>query len=261
MCLITFSYKQHPRYPLIFAANRDEKYDRPTRKARFWDNHPDILAGKDLQAGGTWMGITKSGDWGAITNYRNPSIKRDNPPSRGHLVLDYLKNDDQPEHYLRELSKTADRYMGFNLLVGSLDRLGYYSNQQHNLKLLDSGLYGLSNHLLDTPWPKVQRAKRKLSQLIRNESVSEEALFNLLSDNREAPDEDLPDTGIPKEIERKVSPIFIASDNYGTRCSSVLLIDTKGNVTFTERRFKPGTMKVMDENQYQFGIEEYQPSE
>lgn len=261
MCLITFSYQQHPKYRLIFAANRDEKHERPTRQAKFWDNHPEILAGKDLKAGGTWMGITQYGSWAALTNFRNPSIRRDDPPSRGKLVLDYLKNGDRPEDYLRELHPKANQYMGFNLLVGSMDQLGYYSNQQNEIELLDSGLYGLSNHLLDTGWPKVQRAKEKLNELIKDESISEEALFDLLADDQEAPDSELPSTGIPKEIERKVSPIFIKSEDYGTRCSTVLLIDNEGQVTFTERRFKPGTLQVMDENRYQFTIREYQPSQ
>ncbi len=260
MCLITFSYKQHPRYQLIFAANRDEKYDRPTREAQFWDENPEILAGKDLQAGGTWMGITKSGTWGAITNFRNPSIRRDDPPSRGHLVLDYLKNGEQPVTYLQNLHPKADQYMGFNLLVGSPNQLGYYSNQQNEIQLLDSGLYGLSNHLLDTSWPKVERAKDRLSELIQNNSIAEETLFALLADDHEAPEDQLPSTGIPLEIERKVSPVFIKGEDYGTRCSTVLLVDVEGQVTYVERRFRPGTMEVIDENRYQFEVNQCQAS-
>ena len=254
MCLIVFSYQQHPKYPLIFAANRDESYDRPTRSADFWDNNPDILAGKDLKAGGTWMGINKKGEFSAITNYRDPNIQKDNPPSRGQLVLDFLKNNATPYTYLNEVQSRAHRFMGFNLLAGSLDELSYYSNQQDDILVLDKGLYGLSNHLLETPWPKVRHAKQKLQEVVQNQKVTTNSLFDLLADNQEAPEEELPDTGIPKDIEKKVSPIFIQSDGYGTRCSTVLLIDQHGEVTLAERRFKSGTMDVEEENRFKFSI-------
>ena len=256
MCLITFSYQQHSRYPLIVAANRDENYDRPTRPVQFWDNQASLLAGKDLQAGGTWMGITEQGYWSALTNYRDPSIRRSNPPSRGNLPLQYLGNEQGPIEYLQALKETASQYMGFNLLVGSPDKLGYYSNQQDKVRELTPGVYGLSNSLLDTPWPKVERAKSHLQQLITDNQITEEALFNILLDDSEASDEQLPNTGIPKDIEKKVSPIFIKSDGYGTRCSTVLLVDQHGEVTFTERRFKSGTQRIVDENRYQFSISE-----
>jgi len=254
MCLIVFSYRQHPKYELILAANRDENYKRPTRQARFWDDHPNILAGKDLQAGGTWMGINKAGFFSALTNFRDPSIQRDNPPSRGHLVLDYLKNPQPPHEYLSSLAERADKYMGFNLLAGNIHQLGYYSNQERDIQLLDPGLYGLSNHLLNTPWPKVERAKDRLNQLVDQQRISEDALFNLLADDRQAPDDKLPDTGIPKGIEKQVSPVFIKSENYGTRCSTLLLIDKSGEFTFTERRFEPGSMEIKEENRYEFII-------
>lgn len=255
MCLIVFSYQQHPKYDLIFAANRDEHYERPTRPAQFWDDHPQILAGKDLKAGGTWMGINKKGAFAALTNFRNPAIKKPNPPSRGHLVLDYLKNSSNSKNYLQTVDEKADRYMGFNLLAGTLDRLCYYSNQRNEIRRIDSGLYGLSNHLLDTPWPKVETAKTGLRKIIQEKSISEETLFDLLANEQEAPDDELPSTGIPPEIEKEVSPIFIKSDGYGTRCSTVLLINKNKNVTFVERRFKAGTMDIEAENRYQFSIE------
>ncbi|PAU94457.1 hypothetical protein CK503_06570 [Aliifodinibius salipaludis] len=255
MCLIVFSYKQHPQYPLIFAANRDEHYERPSRAAQFWDENPNILAGKDLKAGGTWMGVNKQGEFSAITNYRDPDIKKENPPSRGKLVIDFLKNDLNPKQHIEQLHPDADSYMGFNLLAGSLDQLGYYSNQQDDILLLNSGLYGLSNHLLETPWPKVRLAKRNLQSLMNDNTIAPEPLFDLLADDREASYEELPDTGIPKEVEKKISPIFIKSDGYGTRCSTVLLVDHNREVTFAERRFKPETMDVEKENSYQFTIE------
>ena len=259
MCLITFSYRQHPDYPLIFAANRDEHYKRPSRNAEFWDDHPNLLAGKDLKAGGTWMGITKQGTLAALTNYRDPSIQKDTPESRGHLVRDFLTNTEEAASYLQNVDKQAQNFEGFNLLAGTLNQLYYYSNQTNKIIQLDSGLYGLSNHLLDTPWPKVQGAKEKLQAMIQDDAVSEHALFNLLADDREAPEDQLPETGIPREIEKKVSPIFIKSDGYGTRASTVLLIDNKGQVTFTERNFAAGTQQVDDENRYQFSIQANQP--
>lgn len=260
MCLTVFSYKQHPDFDLIFAANRDENHERPTRAAQFWPNHSNILAGKDLKAGGTWMGITKEGSFAALTNYRGHNIEKVDPPSRGHLVLDYLKKNGDPQTYLENIDGKADEYMGFNILAGSVNQLSYYSNRQKEIQLLDAGLYGLSNHLLDTPWPKVRRAKNRLQIIIEDTTVSEEALFGLLADVRQADEGNLPDTGLPKEIEKKVSSIFIKSEGYGTRCSTVLLIDTEGNVTFIERRFKAGTLAIEDESKYQFSIKEYQTS-
>lgn len=254
MCLIVFSYQQHSKYDLILAANRDEHYERPTRPAQFWEEDPRILAGKDLKAGGTWMGINKTGSFSALTNFRNPAIRKEDPPSRGHLVLDYLKNNESAKNYMQSVDAKANQYMGFNLLAGTIDQITYYSNQRNDIQLLDSGLYGLSNHLLDTPWPKLTRAKSGLAELLEEESISQEALFSLLADDKKAPEDQLPSTGIPIEIEKKVSPIFIKSDGYGTRCSTILLVDKNGEVTFTERRFKAGTMDIEDENRYQFPI-------
>lgn len=255
MCLIVFAYKQHPAYDLILAANRDEEYKRPTRPVQFWNNHPDILAGKDLQAGGTWMGVTMQGQISAITNFRDPNIQKNDPPSRGHLVLDYLKKDEDPLKYLKKVDQKAERYMGFNIIAGTVERLAYYSNQQSGIQLLDPGLHGLSNHLLDSPWPKVEKAKNDLRHIIQKEQVSAEALFELLRNDRQFPAGQLPDTGIPEEIEKKVSPVFIKGEEYGTRCSTVLLIDKKGEVTFTERRFKAGTRSIENESRFRFTIE------
>jgi uncharacterized protein with NRDE domain len=250
MCLLAFSYKQHPNYEFIFATNRDEFYDRPTRPAQFWDDDPSVLAGKDLKAGGTWLGITKDGKFSALTNYRDPSIQKEDPPSRGHLVLDYLRGGKAIDQYLQDVDKKANLYNGFNLLGGELfgtdSKLMYYSNQQQEIRALEAGLYGLSNKLLDTPWPKVKRAKRELASMIRSESVTEEKLFELLQDDRKAPDEELPDTGIPHELEKAVSPIFIKTDKYGTRNSTVILVDKYGKVTFEERRYKKGS-QVLEE--------------
>ena len=256
MCLIVFSYQQHPQYKLIVAANRDESYERPTRAAQFWKSAPNILAGKDLKAGGTWMGIHRSGKFSAITNFRDPSITKKEPPSRGHLVLDFLKSAMHPSDYMQNIDQKADEYMGFNLLAGTPDLLYYYSNQQQDIQKLQAGTYGLSNHLLNTPWPKIKRAKSKLTELVQEDMVSEETLFNLLADDTQAPDKDLPNTGIPKEVEKQVSPIFIKGEKYGTRCSTLLLINRNNEAHFIERRFKDGTMNMAEENRFSFDIQQ-----
>ncbi len=254
MCLIVFGYKAHPDYNLIFAANRDENHSRPTRAAQFWDNYTHLLAGKDLKAGGTWMGINKLGAMAAITNYRNPADQKKNSPSRGHLVLDYLKNSGPPEKYLEKIDRNVDAYNGFSLILGNMKKLMFYSNQERTKKEIEPGIHGLSNHLLDTPWPKVKRAKEQLWQIIQNPEFSEDALFSLLEDERKPSEEELPDTGIPLHLEKKVSPIFIKSEDYGTRSSTVLLIHKNGKITFTEKRFKPGTKEMEDTDSYQFSL-------
>lgn len=261
MCLIVFGYKSHPKYDLVFAANRDEFHQRPTRAARFWDRYPHVLAGKDLQAGGTWMGVAKNGSFAALTNYRDPEIQKENPPSRGHLVLDYLKESTSPEYYLHKVDKEADAYNGFSLLVGTVQNLMYYSNRQQTQIEVKPGIHGLSNHLLDTPWPKVERAKEKLADIMNATDLSEEALFELLADEQKPPENRLPDTGIPRHLEKKVSPIFIKSEDYGTRCSTILLIDKNGEVSFTEKRFKAGTKQTKESNRYRFSIEEQVPTD
>lgn len=257
MCLLVFSYKEHPVYDLVVAANRDESYERPTRPAQFWDDQPRILAGKDLKAGGTWMGISRDGTFSALTNFRDPAIQKENAPSRGHLALEYLMKREKPAEYLHKVDEKADQYSGFNLIVGDSNQMCYYSNQQKEIRLLEPGLYGLSNHLIDTPWPKILSAKKALSEAIQDKSISEEDLFHLLKDEREALDENLPDTGIGRELEKKVSPVFIKGDYYGTRSSTILLINKMGEVTFEERRFKQGTQEIDEVSRFEFQINGY----
>jgi uncharacterized protein with NRDE domain len=159
MCLILFSFKHHPRYPLVIAANRDEFYNRASSPAAFWDDEPGMLAGKDLVAGGTWFGVTRSGRIAAITNYREPGFHRMDAPSRGALVTGYLRGAEAPEEYLKKLEKEAGRYNGFSLIWGGVRRLYYFSNRSGGFQEMTPGLYGLSNHLLNTAWPKVERGK------------------------------------------------------------------------------------------------------
>ena len=237
MCLIVFAYKYHPNYKLIIGANRDEFYNRPASKAHFWKNHPDILAGQDLVAKGTWMGISRNGKLSLITNYRDIKNIKPNAPSRGHLVSDYLKKGVSPKDYLEQVDSIGHVYNGFNLILGNQDDLWYYSNQKRKLYRLGSGLYGLSNALLDTSWPKVDNGKQKLEVLIAENNISAEAIFDALFDNETAADKDLPETGLDYEQEKAISSMFIKTGGYGTRCSTVLLIDNENNLTFIERTF------------------------
>lgn len=238
MCLVLFAYRTHLDYSLILAANRDEFYERPTAPARFWEQAPGVLAGRDLRHGGTWLGIDRRGRFAAITNYRNPAAKKVNPPSRGLLVSRFLLGKVKPVDYLREVHARRHRFETFNLLVGDLNGLYYYSSRTAQSQLLNPGVYGLSNYLLDSPWPKVETGKFKLNELVSTrKSIDSECLFSLLAERYIPPDEALPDTGIGIEWERILSPPFIQSPTYGTRSSTVLLISTRGTVTFTERSF------------------------
>jgi uncharacterized protein with NRDE domain len=169
MCLILFAYQRHPRYRLILAANRDEFYARPTAPLGFWADHPQVLAGRDLEQKGTWLGVTRGGRLAAITNYRDPQAIKPNAPSRGHLVSDFLKGSIPPLDYLQDISASAARYSGFNLLVGDPSGLFYFSNHGAVMCRLAPGLYGLSNGLLDIPWPKVDQGKQALAALVREE--------------------------------------------------------------------------------------------
>jgi len=237
MCLLLFSFRMHPRYPLVLAANRDEDYDRPSAPAAFWDDAPNLLGGRDLKDGGTWLGITKKGRIAALTNYRDPASVKEGAPSRGWLVSDFLRGRKEPLTYLQNLTSRADHYNSFSLILGDISHLYYFSNRDGMFEL-SPGLFGLGNHLLDTPWPKVERGKKALRLfLFREQGPLPEEIFNILTDRSMPGDESLPDTGVGLEWERILSPIFISSPTYGTRSSTVLMIDRKGHVTFIEKIF------------------------
>jgi len=239
MCLILLAFQSHPVYKLIIAANRDEFYERPTLPAAFWEDAPDILGGRDLRAGGTWFGITKTGRIAAITNYRDPSSLTPDAPSRGALVSGFLTGEEDPEAYLAGLALTAADYNGFNLIVGARNHLCWYSNRGDDTQHLMPGIYGVSNHLLNTPWPKVSRGKIALQNMLANETGPfPEILFDMLQDRSIPGDDSLPDTGVGIEWERILSPIFISSPNYGTRSSTILLIDRDDHITFMERTYR-----------------------
>lgn len=253
MCLIAFAYHMHPEYNLVLIANRDEFYKRPTRAAQFWSNEgtPELLAGKDLQGGGTWMGITKSGKWGALTNYRDPSWKRENPPTRGNIVLDYLQNEHSPEIFVHHLRKTAQQFEGFNVLAGDSNSLFHYSNANDKITPVEPGIHGVSNAVLDTPWPKLEYAKNQLEQCVTQNNITPESLFQILKNEQHAADDDLPKTGIPYEWEKAISPVFIQTENYGTRSSSLLYVKRNGSVRFLERRYSTDG-KVTEDNEFAF---------
>ncbi len=234
MCLLLLAYKTHPNYKLIIAANRDEFYERPALPLHNWEGNPELFAGKDIQGKGTWLGITKNGKIAAITNYRDMNKIKLDAPSRGKLVTDFLLHKTTSENYSNILLETADMYNGYNLIYGDVDNLFYFSNINKEPIKLSSGIHGLSNHLLDTPWPKVVKSKKEFFKIIEEENPSEDKLFQLLGDN-EIFNKDLPETGLGKELERMVSPIFTVTEKYGTRSSSVILVDLHENVTFTEK--------------------------
>jgi uncharacterized protein with NRDE domain len=247
MCLILFSYEKHPQYRLILAANRDEFYERPTAPLAAWDSAPEIFAGRDLRGQGTWLGITRSSRFAAITNYRDPASVINDAPSRSLLISNFLKGDEPAESYLAGLEKLAAKYNGYNILAGDPSGLWYYSNRENGVHKLPPGHYGLSNHLLDTQWPKVTAGKSGLKKLLASgKEIHTDRVFDLLADRTIAPDHHLPRTGVDLAWERTLSARFITSENYGTRSSSIILIKKTGEVTFLERTFNCGeTNKTM----------------
>lgn len=238
MCLIAIAWRAHPACRLIVAANRDEYFRRPSAPAGFWDDHRGVLAGRDLEAGGTWLGITLGGRFAALTNYRNPAERRTGVPSRGALVSDFLTGKAGPSEYLKEVQKAAPNYNGFSLLVGDTDSLWFLSNRGGGPLRVKPGVHGLSNHLLDTPWPKVERARAKFAKQLER-PFDAAAAFELLSDTERAPSAELPSTGVSIELEERLSAIrILAAGGYGTRCSTALCFTNDGRVEFHERSFR-----------------------
>jgi uncharacterized protein with NRDE domain len=252
MCLTVFAYKVHPEYPLIFATNRDEFYDRPASKATFWYDNPTLLAGRDLKAGGTWMGITRNHRFAAITNFRDMNNIIDDAPSRGNIVSDYLTSDIYAQDYMNILKEKADLYNGYNLIAGQIDDLWYYSNQKDEPAVIEPGFHSLSNAFLDTPWPKTETALSEFKTVIKNNGSDENLLFRLLQNQKQYPDEQLPSTGLSIEMERLVSPIFITSEEYGTRCSTVIYANPDTETEFIEKTYKKGTAVVKETVRYRF---------
>ena len=234
MCLIVVGWRAREDMELIVAANRDEWRDRPAESAHWWPDHPQIFAGRDLKAGGTWMGVTRDGRFAAVTNFRDPSDKRSTARSRGALATEFLLGTESAGRYLSNLSARSHEYNAFNLILGDGASLFYYGSREGVPRAIEPGVHGLSNHVLDEPWPKVVRG-RVAMELALAEHDPGAALFRMLSDRDPAEDEELPDTGVGRQWERRLSPPLIAGDDYGTRASTVMTISREGEVRFEER--------------------------
>lgn len=263
MCLILFAWQQDPERPLIVTANRDEFYHRKTAILAPWENSP-IIAGQDLQAGGTWMGITAQGRFAAVTNYRRPAdMHKTFPLSRGQLCQDFLQQEISVDDFLHQLDHSAMDAGGFNLLVSDGNQLGYASNRFQNDRQQDlyryqsqlqPGIYGLSNELLDSPWPKVEAGKQALAKKLL-ENPNEDELLAILENRFVADDHLLPNTGIGMERERFLAPRFIAtSDEYGTRASTLLIRYTSGAQSFIEQSWLPLGSKATRTHWYQNAV-------
>ncbi len=234
MCLIVVAWRASAAFPLVVAANRDEWRERPAEPARWWSDHPGLLAGRDLQAGGTWMGITRMGRFAAVTNFRDPSDRRSTARSRGGLVTGFLLGPDSPRHFLDSLAERAHDYNAFNLILGDGANLLYYGSRENEVRSIEPGVHGLSNHLLDEPWPKVVQGRRRMEAALASRDPAP-ALFEMLSDRAVAPDDELPATGVSLEWERRLASALITGEDYGTRASTVLTIASSGEVSLEER--------------------------
>ncbi len=238
MCLILIVWRVHPHYPCIIAANRDEYYARPTARADWWPDKPQILGGRDLSAGGTWLGMTRAGRFAALTNFRGSAPPRGDAPSRGALTTALLDSPDKVNDELARLRQVGALYNGFNVIFSDGDRLGIYESTRNEGRELGAGIYGLSNHLLDTPWPKVQNAKSKMQAALGNIEDAT-AVLDLLRDERPAPDDQLPRTGVSLEWERLMSSAFVRTADYGTRCSTLIRLDRQRAAFFDEWSWDP----------------------
>lgn len=241
MCLIVFAWRPEHHTPLVLAANRDEFYARPTLPLAAWEDAPGVLAGRDLEAGGTWLGLGHGGRFAALTNIRNPGQPLGRR-SRGDLVAQFLTSGVPMDDYLREVRGRSAEYSGFNLLLGTFaageqPRLAYLNSRESEIVALPAGVYGLSNAVMDTPWPKLRKAREGLAQALAE--PQEAALLSVLADPDPATDSELPDTGVGLVTERLLSSVFIASPSYGTRASTVVTIKTDGHRRITERSFGP----------------------
>lgn len=249
MCLILFRFDPSAEHALIAAANRDEAYDRPTARADYWAEQPNILAGRDLEAGGSWLGLSKNGRFAALTNYREGGATPHQGPSRGELVKDFLMGELSPKAYLDHLAQTAQEYAGFNLLLGNAQELWHLSNRSVSAQKLPPGYYALSNGPFDAPWPKAIRGKSKLQACIE-QGAKEECLRQLLLDEQLF-EEGLPNTGVGDELERLLSPLFIRSSHYGTRSSSLVYLGTE-QFDFYEYNYPHGALDQLDRRHFQY---------
>ena len=257
MCYILLAISQSKKYPFILAANRDEFYQRASSQLAFWQDKPHVAGGRDLEQSGTWMAVTKSGRFAAITNFREAATSKQPLRSRGLLINDFLDTDIQIEQFSATLVNSQDSYSGYNLIYGNLPGdLFYYSNRRDQSPVpLPDGMYALSNHLLDTPWPKVVLGKQAFESIVGNHTgMIEPALLQLLGDQTTASSDDLPKTGIDSKFEKLLSSIYIESENYGTRCSSVITVNQLGQLSFTELTHDKNTEITVNPVILSFGL-------
>lgn len=252
MCLINLQFRKHPTYKLIIAANRDEFYGRPAASAHYWTDEPHILAGRDLTGMGTWLGVTKKGRIAALTNFRDPTNLESGHLSRGAVVKNFLAGTASPIEYLKTID--PKQYAGFNLIIGDAEKLVYYNNIQEESYEIPPGTHGLSNHFLNTPWPKVIKGKERLaSYMAETKKADLQKIFTMLMDDEHAPDTHLPDTGVGLDLERMLSPMFIKTPDYGTRSATVVLVTHDNTLTFAERNYENGQFK--EDSLFEFKIE------
>ena len=252
MCLVVFAWQLHPQYRLILAGNRDESHRRPTQDAHWWPDNESVLAGRDLQAGGSWLAVSKSGRFATVTNFREGPTSKAGRVSRGGLVTDFVSESPSTQEY--ESSIANDDYAGFSLLLSDGESMSYLSNRDDLEAKLDPGIYGLSNASLDTPWSKVVRAKAGLESLIERDGVNETELMRLLADRTPASVDDIEAADLPFEIARALSAPFIVAPDYGTRSSSTVLWGNDDVIDFCERRFDPSG-KTTGESRFRFQVE------
>ncbi|WP_334020179.1 NRDE family protein [Alteromonas sp. S015] len=260
MCILFIANNMRDDYPLIIAANRDEFYARPTAPSTFWENHPHLLAGQDLEANGTWMGVTRNGSIAALTNVRDPHNINSNAVSRGELVANWLKQNAASKEYanqsayLATLENTRHQFNGYNLLFGNVNALQVYNNVNNSTHTIATGVFGLSNADIATPWPKVTQGATALNDYVQQQStINDDDLFDILRHDNKAKDALLPDTGIGYEWEKALSSIFIQTEKYGTRTSTLLLVDRNNTLTWKERRFSEKG-EAMETRAFSFSI-------
>jgi uncharacterized protein with NRDE domain len=265
MCLLVVAWQAHPRYRVVVVANRDEFHARPTAPLAPWADRPRVLAGRDLRAGGTWIGLDAGRRFGLVTNYRELAQPRHTAPSRGRLVPDFLDAPRSAADYLGSLEADAQGYAGFNLLLGDGERLMYASNRAERFaRELAPGLHGLSNHLLDTPWPKLQRVRAPVQAWLERAAAGADAdpradaawLMDAFADRQRTPAPHDPSSGLTPDWEQRLSSPFVLHDDYGTRCTTVLLIDHDGGTWIGERRFDPRGA-VVGQNEWRLGAGEW----
>ena len=259
MCVLLVALQQHQRFPFILAANRDEFFNRPAEAANFWHEHPEILAGRDKSAGGTWLGITRSGRFAALTNHPGAYSSNPSPRSRGDLVREFLASDQSIEQYSEKLDEGSDLFDGYGIFFGTTKKLQYQTNQMCAGRQITDGIYGLGNAVIDTPWLRVEEGINRFRKLISNENnLRAEDLFDVLC-NSASSESQLQQAGLGLSAPDQL-PIFVDLPNYGTRCSTVILVDDSGIVTFEERSFPPNSCKFNIQRQFSFAVADPVPA-